>query len=160
MKVKFSSFKNLEIFEYQFDKKRFNSLNFSRDVSSFNNVELKIESFKVDDILKIKFIGLVDLTLISTYTFQEYKDRLKINDELFFTNNPEFESEEVFLVSEEIDLDQILYSLIITSIPMNHHKKGEKLPSGDGYRVITEDDLENEIKSSPFDKLIDLDFDD
>ena len=64
-----------------------------------------------------------------------------------------------YLSDDEIDLYNIIFSLALTSIPLKIHADDEKEIKGEGYRVIKEEDLkdENEVTSSPFDILKDLD---
>jgi len=104
-----------------------------------------------------------DLVLYSSYTNEPFEKTIHISDDIYFTNKKELENDENIYVKDEIDLDHIIYSLLITSIPLNIHKKGEKLPSGDGYRVISEEELIKEkMKEEPgnqFDILKGIDFD-
>lgn len=54
------------------------------------------------------------------------------------------DSEDVFYIQEGyIDLDQEIYSLIITSLPLILHKDGEEYPKGENFRVISEDEIDD-----------------
>ena len=55
-----------------------------------------------------------------------------------------------------MDLDNIIYTLIVSSLPISIHAPNEEVIESDEYRVISEDDLDSE-NTSPFDVLKDLD---
>jgi len=116
----------------------------------------------VSDTLIVKLRLLAKLTVLSSYTGNPFKLSLNINEDLFFTDKKELESEDIILVKDSIDLDYYIYSFLITSLPIDLHKKGEVLSSGEGYRVLKESDLKKEKKNSsnnPFTKLDDINLD-
>ncbi len=132
-----------------------NELNSYFSIKKFNGVSGEIITNKVSNIVTIKFKLDIDLTLISSYTLKEFDSNYKLNDTLYFTDLEELENDDVFYIDNNvINLDECIYSLIITMIPLNVHIKGEKLPNVNGVDVIKEDDVK---KSSPFDVLDDLD---
>ena len=155
MKIIFSSIKENEVEDYSSNIKHLNELNHSKIIKSFVGVENHVILNKVDEILAIKIKSKVELIAYSSYTLKPFKYKMNIDDELFYSIDPTYESEDVFLIDNEFDLDDIIYSLIITSMPLNAHPKNEKPIEGDGYRVLKEEDLD--VESSPFDKLKDLD---
>ena len=64
------------------------------------------------------------------------------------------------ITDNQIDIDEMLITLIVSNIPFKIIKKGAKLPaSGDGYIVISEEEMEKRKKSSPFDALDNLEID-
>lgn len=132
-----------------------NELNSYFSIKKFNGVSGEIITNKVSNIVTIKFKLDIDLTLISSYTLKEFDSKYKLNDTLYFTDLEELENDDVFYIDNNvINLDECIYSLIITMIPLNVHIKGEKLPNVKGVDVIKEDDVK---KSSPFDVLDGLD---
>lgn len=157
MKLKFSTFKGNEEFVYDFKSQKLNELNHSKDIISFNDASINICSNKVGEILTLNISGKVNLTLKSAYTFKPFEDEISIEEELIYTNNPDYETEEVFYTKEDIDLDEIIYSLTVVSLPTNPHKKGESTDTIEGIKILKEEDLEKE--SSPFDILSGIDFD-
>ena len=58
-------------------------------------------------------------------------------------------------LNEYFDIDNIIYSLIVTSLPLNIHQDNEKIAKIEGVS----EDIEDDITSSPFDKLKDIDLD-
>ena len=74
------------------------------------------------------------------------------------------EDDEFEIKNEEIDIDEMLITLIVSNIPIKVTKPGATLPnSGDKYRFITEEQAEREAaeadKPSAFDILDDYEFD-
>ena len=142
-----------------------NKLNHCGDIKSFKGIEGEIKIIKIKDLYNIKFNVKVEIEAISTYTFNEFIYTEHLTDELFITNNKDMEYDEViYEESTSLDLDQLVYSLVVVKIPINLHKEGETLPSGEGFKVYSEDELEEELakeesESSPFDVLKDLDLD-
>ena len=161
MNINFSSFKegSIETISYSPDIDDFNKLNHSLIISKINSIEGNITFSKVNDILMMNFDLNFNVCVISGYTLKEFDKTLNIRDTLYFTNDENSETEEVFYTKDIINLDEIVYSLLITSIPLNIHADDESLPSGDDFKVYSEDELEKEIEedSSPFDVLKDLD---
>ena len=152
MKRNFSSFKDDETIEYLVNKVNLNKLNYSKDIQSFNGGKVNLYVKKTDEILTIKIKGTIDLNLISAYSFKPFKTNVDIEDTLSFTNNKIYESDEVFLVKNSINIDEIIYSLVLVSIPLNPHKEGEDTTSIGGVKILQEEDVE--INKSPLaDKL-------
>lgn len=107
--------------------------------------------------IKAKVIG------VCAYTLEDVEVPIDIKDELNFTDD---ENDEACYYAPEtvIDLDDYLLALILANVPCKVVKPGAKLPeNGDGYRVLTEDELvkERENKSdSRWSALDDLILDD
>ena len=88
------------------------------------------------------------------YTLEEIPYSYHVKETIELADNEEDEFE---IINNQIDIDQIVITLIVSNVPMKVIKKGAKLPSsGDGYRVLSEEDAKKEKKSSPFDVLDDL----
>ncbi len=162
MNINFSSFKEgvVEKINYAPDISEFNELNHSSIIEKINSVNGEITFSKVNDCLIITFNIDVNIDAISGYTLKVFKKDLKLEDTLYFTNDENNETEEVFYTKEIINIDEIVYSLLVTSIPLNIHEENEEFPKGEDFKVYSEDELENELNeesSSPFDCLKDLD---
>lgn len=162
MKIYFSQAKEHEVLEY-------NSLledyvdGTDTTLKGVNSSNGEIEVNKFDHSLIVKVNVLFDIDVVSSYSAEVFKTKIKIKDDLYFTNSKSLDSDEFILVNDEIDLDYYIYSLLITSIPLNIHKPGESLPKGDGYRVLSEDEFKKEKEESggnAFDALKDIDFGD
>ena len=136
----------------------------NENLSSFmlkkiNNCHVKIEATLYQDLLRIKFDIYALATGICAYTLEDVPLPVKIHDELSFTND-EKDTSSILIEENIIDIDYYTLSLILSYIPKKIIKEGAKLPpSGDGYRVLKEEDLEEEReknKTSPFDVLDNL----
>src|SRR5574344_656382 len=155
MKVAFGSIKNQEKMDFQASIKELNSLNNFYSISKFNDCKGVVSFSKVDDILTLDLHLTIDIDLISSYTLKVFNDKMLIDDTLYFTNKSELEAEEIFYLDKGIlDLEKVIYSLVVTSIPINVHKKGEKYLTSKDYTIYSEEEYENK-KSSPFDVLVD-----
>ena len=90
------------------------------------------------------------------YTLEKFAYPYDIKETIELNND---EKDDFIIDSNEIDVDEMVITLIVSHIPFKLVKPGAKLPnSGDGYRVIKEEDAEKEKKASPFDVLDDLEF--
>lgn len=159
MKINFNEIFENRTLDLDLDLNKLNKEYQSDTIKSFNNIKGTINLNKVDNILIFKIKFVTNLTLISSYSLKEFNKDIKVEDILYFTNDKNLASEETILIDDEIDLYNIIFSLALTSIPLKIHSDDEKEIKGEGYRVIKEEDLkdENEVTSSPFDILKDLD---
>lgn len=117
-----------------------------------NKMNGEIHFSKVDNVLICKLNLLVECLVVSSYTNIPFNYKMELDEELFFTDSKEMDSDELIYTKDEIDLDYYVYSLVLTSIPINVHKKGETIYRDDS------DDSQEEVKSSPFDVLEGIDF--
>lgn len=159
MKINFDSIKGLENVKYSPIIEEFNKLNYSDRIKEFKKVNIEISFEKINEILKCEFKIDFEAFVISSYTLKPFNYLKNIDDILYFTTNKEYEDEDVILCKEIIDLDNYVYSLILSSIPLNAHKSGEKLKNFDDINVYSEDEYKKN-KESPFDILKDIEIDD
>lgn len=161
MKINFAQIKEFESIDYSslleeyFDEK-------STIVKKVNSSSGKILLEKINNVLRIRFDIKMNVQVVSSYTNVDFPYDIHLDDELFLTDDKDLETDEMILVDDLIDLDYYVYSLLISSIPITIHKKGEKFVSGESFSVMTEEEykkLKSEEKSSPFDVLKDIDFD-
>jgi uncharacterized metal-binding protein YceD (DUF177 family) len=162
MKIYFSQIKEHEVLEY---KSLLEDYVDGKDgtLKSINSTKGTIDLNKFDHSLIVKVDVSFDVNVISSYSGDVFKTKINIKDDLFFTDSKSLDSDEFILINDEIDLDNYIYSLLITSIPLNIHKPNEKLPKGDGYRVLTEEEFKKEkedVSGNAFDALKDIDFGD
>ena len=161
MLLKLNEVVNNKTYDINIDLERFNETYKADVIKSFNKIDGIISVTKLDKIFIINFKFKADLTLISTFSLKEFKKTLIIKEDLYVTNDEEFESEQTFYYDSDIDLDNLIFSLILTSLPISIKAPGDKNIEGEGYRVISEEELEKENRgNSAFDCLSDLEFDD
>lgn len=160
MRIDFSKVKSFEKIDYIGDLNFYNNTKSLKTIKDYKSVEGVVEIQKADSVIIVKYDIHAVLNVLSTLSGEEFEYPLDINETLYYTDKKEMDSEDVFYVKEGyVDLDQEIYSLIITSIPLILHKEGEEYPKGKNYRVISEDEIDENDGSnySPFDKLKDLD---
>lgn len=115
------------------------------------------------EFLNVKInISCIVLTT-SAYTLKDLDYEVIIKDELCFTDNEDLSDAYFYEKLPQIEIDDYIFSLIVANVPTKVVGKNEKLPeSGNGYRILSEEDFYNEKnnkKSSPFDILDDLEID-
>ena len=160
MRIDFSKVKSFEKIDYIGDLNFYNNTKSLKTIKDYKSVEGVVEIQKADFVIIVKYDIHAVLNVLSTLSGEEFEYPLDVNETLYYTDKKEMDSEDVFYVKEGyVDLDQEIYSLIITSIPLILHKEGEEYPKGKNYRVISEDEIDENDGSnySPFDKLKDLD---
>lgn len=134
-------------------------------IISLSDIKVQVDTEYISQliIVKIKLIG--EMVLHSTRTLKPVNYPLNINDQIIFTYNEDLiDGDEVVLLnSDELDLDDVFYSLIISSIPLQViAPDDEELITGDSWEVITEDEYHKrhqEVNDSPFAVLNELDLD-
>jgi len=156
MKIYINSIKDNQAISLD-NVEQLNKLNCYFSIKSFNSIKGIATLNLVDNIIKLNIKANLALTLVSSYSLKNFNDNIEIDEELFFTDNQEFENDDIFNLDKNyIDLDEIIYSLTVTSIPVDVHQEGEDISSLDGYKIYQEDEIEN---TSPFDCLKDIDDD-
>lgn len=135
-------------------------------LSKIDNIDVDVFANKLtDDFISLKIKITAKVHLFSAYSLKEFPYELKARDEIHITTNEDFQDSEdyTFFSGDNFELDEIVYSLISTNIPLKPMMPDEKVPSGgDSYRILSEDEYakEKEEKGNPyFDKLDGL-FDD
>ena len=130
-------------------------------VRSIPSCHMKLSVTNYDDLLTLFFIINGEVKTTCAYTLEEIPYTYNISDVIELTGS---EDDEFEIRNEEVDIDEILITLIVSNIPFKVVKEGATLPSeGDGYRFISEEQAEEEArqaeKPSAFDVLDDFDFD-
>ena len=144
-------------FKSDFKEKDFKMVNPLKEVHDFD-VDLSIYLF--DLYLNIKVKGVAKVALISSYTLKVFDKEIDIDDELEFTldkDNYDYD----YISTNEFEIDEYLFALLVASIPMVVYQEGETLPKGEGnYRVLSSKEYEEEEKLDPrLSKLDDIDID-
>lgn len=134
--------------------------NHSSVIEEINSVTGTVTTERADEVIIVKYNLKANLLVHSSISGDLFDYIMNVNETLYYTSNKALESEDIFFEDKDyIDLNEDIYSLIVTNLPIKLHKKGEKYPSGDNYRVLTEDELNEDSgdQTSPFDVLKDLD---
>lgn len=127
------------------------------------HADVSVENISDISIVKIALKG--NLVLSSTRSLKPVDYLLNTNDEIVFTlNNELVDDENVILFNDdELDLNPIFYSMLISSIPLKVIDDNDEFVKGEGYEVISEDEYnkrrETSLDNSLFSSLVDLDLD-
>lgn len=112
--------------------------------------KVSILAFLARDRVRVKFVIQTKVELLSCYSLKPFGKLIKVKDYIDFVDSKEKEDDSSFYEpGNEIDLDDYIYGLIYSEIPMNPHRAGEKLPSG----CRKESETNTEDHSSPFDDI-------
>ncbi len=143
------------------DLNAFNKMYSNDIINKFNKIDGLIKIEKVNKVYIFKINILANLNITSSLSLKKFDKNFDIKETLYFTNDKEYESEDTEYIDGLLDIDNLIFSLLITNIPITIHAPDEdKVIVGEGYRVIKEEDIEKEqTHSSPFDILDDLDLD-
>lgn len=161
MKFEFIDINKPIEFPIRLDLNAFNKTYSNDIINKFNKVEGLIKIEKVNKVYIFKISILANLNITSSLSLKKFDKEFDIKETLYFTNDEEYESEDTEYVDGLLDIDNLIFSLLITNIPITIHAPDEdKEIVGEGYRAIKEEDIKKEqTHSSPFDILDDLDLD-
>ena len=120
---------------------------------------------RYDEFIYIKVNINADLLLQCSYSLVGFDYHLKESDELHFATSKEDGDDDIIVYKGNyIELDQHIFDIISSSIPLSPKAPNAKLPNdGKDYRIISDEELKKEKEQSfdsRFDKLKDLEFDD
>lgn len=112
----------------------------------------------------------VDISLVSkvilecSYTLKPFEETLRSNEQLHFAPTKDEDDDDLILYKGNIiDLDEYIFNILSAAVPLSPKSKGAKMKTeGQGYRVISEEELAKEMAdkgNSAFDCLKDLDLD-
>ena len=130
-------------------------LDFSKQTFDENHVK-RIESCSVTvvatefgDVMQCVISGKAHVVASCSYTLEDVPLDVKFHDSFYFTDSKDDEAEDCYYEPNvEIDLDPHILALILAEVPHNIVKNGAKLPkSGNGYRVLSEEDFIKENKN-------------
>ena len=132
-------------------------------VKSIKKCTVKVIATEFGDVLQCSINGEADVVASCSYTLEDVPLHVNFKDTLYFSSEVIGSQECYFEPGTEIDLDPHILALILPEVPHNIVKSGASLPkSGDGYRVLSEEDYLQERKNkknSAFDVLDSLEFD-
>ena len=126
------------------------------------HAELKGQRF--EEFIYVTLSIKAKVTLQCSYTLQHFETEITGVDELHFAPNKDEDEDCIEYKGTSIDMDHYIFNLLSASVPLSPKAPNAKAPkSGNGYRVLSEDDFlkeKEEAGNSQFDALKDLDFDD
>ena len=130
-------------------------------IKKIENCFVKVTGNEYDELLVLELDIKADVTGVCSYSLEDVPIKLHFREVLNFTDEEEEADEDVLYESKPIfDLDPYILGLIIAEVPLKIVKPGAKIPSsGEGYRVLSEDDYEEEQKNKVdhrWDKLNDI----
>ena len=134
-------------------------------VRRIDSCSVKVVATDFGDVLQVQLSGEANVIASCSYTLEDVPLDVKFKDSFYFTDSKDNEAEDCYFEpGVEIDLDPHILALILAEVPHTLTKSGASLPkSGNGYRVLSEDDYlkEKEHKgNSAFDILDPIEFDD
>ena len=150
-----------ETFDEQID---FSSLKLDENhVKRIEKCLVKVIATEFGDVLQCAINGEADVIASCSYTLEDVPLHVAFKETLYFSNEVMGSQECYYEPGVEVDLDPHILALILAEVPHNIVKKGASLPkSGNGYRVISEEEYEKERqnkKNSAFDILDSIEFD-
>ncbi|MCR5505397.1 MAG: DUF177 domain-containing protein [Bacilli bacterium] len=139
-----------EVFEddIDFSKYPFNETH----VRKVENVHALLEVYEYGTMLRMMFHIKADVTAVCSYSLEDVPLAIKVDEELYFSDQEEDSEDLIFEKNNIIDMDPHILSLILAKVPIKVIKKGAKPPvDGNGYRVMSEDDYvkEREERKDP-----------
>ena len=123
----------------------FSSVSFGQNhIRSIPSCVVKAIATDYESILRITVEINALVIGVCSYTLEDVELKLKINDELNFTDDEE-DDENYYEKDNIIDLDNYILGILLANIPVRIIKKGAKPPKdGDNYRIISEDEYNKE----------------
>ena len=113
-------------------------------IRNIGKTHVKITGQDYEDFLVLNFEIVSDVIGVCSYTLEDVPLTIKVNTSLTFTYE-EGDEETIHIDNPIFEVDEYILDLIIAEVPMKIVKKGAKLPSsGEGYRVLSEDEYNKE----------------
>jgi len=161
----------MKINRYQFQNKNYqieDDIDFSNvtfdptHIRGISNTHVTVTGNDYDDYLVLNIKIKADVIGVCSYTLEDIPLKVDISTSLSFSFLEEDE-DVIHIDSPIFELDQYILDLIVAEVPLTLVKKGAKLPSsGDGYRVLSEDEYNKEQenkKDSRWSALDDIELD-
>ena len=146
--------------EVKFDGEGFDQ----NHVKSIESCFVKVIATEFGDVLQCQVSGAAHVIASCAYTLEDVPLDVKFHETFYFSDEETESLDCYYEPGVEIDLEPHILALVLAEVPHNVIKKGATLPSsGEGYRVLSEDDFLKERKNkknSAFDILDSIEFDD
>ena len=127
-------------------------------VRSIKSCHMNLDVTNYDELITFSFNIKGTVMTTCAYTLEEIPYEYHVKEVIELQDN---EDDEFEIINNEIDINEMLITLIIANVPFKVVKKGAKLPeSKDGYTFISEEEKAKQKKASPFDVLDNLDLSD
>ena len=128
-------------------------------VRSIPSCHMDLSVSVYDELVSLSFRIKGEVKTTCAYTLEEIPYFYQVDETINLSGG---EDDEFDIVNNEIDIDEILITLIVSNVPFKVIKEGAKLPEdSEDYSFNKEITLEGEDKTpSPFDVLDGLEFDD
>ena len=124
---------------------------------------VKVDATEYGDVLRVQISGEADVVASCSYTLDDVPMKVKFHDDLYFSSEEDNSQDCYFEPGVNVNLDSYILALVLAEVPHNITKKGAELPkSGEGYRVLSEEEYLEEKKNkknSAFDILDTIEFD-
>lgn len=137
------------------------------NISNYNFVSLDKVNVKVDivkiseDLINLDIKMSTKAIMLTNIHLNKINYKIDIKENIIFTLDKEYEDGDIIYLDENyIDIDKLVYSYVISELPSVVKEENFDVIEKDNYRIISEDQYQKEHqkrKSSPFDKLKDLD---
>ena len=126
-------------------------------IKEVRDTHVKVSGQDYEDLLVLTVEVSSTVIGVCSYSLEDVTLPIKIKDTLTFSFD--MEDEDIIKIDNAIfDIDSYILSLIIAEVPIKIVKKGAKLPSsGDGYRVLSEDEYQKEQETKTDDRWSKLD---
>ena len=116
-----------------------------------------------EDVLRCEVTGKAHVIASCSYTLEDVPLDVSFKEDFYFSSEDDNSQDCYYEPGNEVDLNPHILALILAEVPHNVVKSGARLPkSGNGYRVLSEDDYLEEKKNrknSAFDILDTLEVD-
>ena len=126
------------------------------------HAELKAQRF--EEFIYINLSIKAKETLQCSYTLKNFETTIEGSDELHFAPSKDEDEDCIEYSGTSIEMNPYIFNLLSASVPLSPKAPNAKAPkSGNGYRVISEDEFlkeKEEHGNSQFDALEGLEFDD
>lgn len=162
MKIRLSNITNEPLhLDEEFDLSHINTNDYPSLVA-IDDIFASITISRDDDFIDVDIYLTGVITLECAYTLDHFEKEVEIEELITFTENQILESEDVFyLDTPSLEIEPLIYGLILSEVPIKAVKPGATLPKGgEGYRIISEDDYYEEIinkQNEPNERMAALD---
>lgn len=111
---------------------------------SISSCHVEVDATELDELLLISINGISEIITTCKYTLEDIPLKITFKEDLTISSNEEDDSS-YFEPKNDIDLKPYILGLILDKVPHTAIKKGaEKPKDGVGYRILTEEELEEE----------------
>lgn len=132
----------------------------SQDLIELKKAKARVIIDHISDLIEVKIMLEGEMILKSTRSFKPVLFNFDDEDEITYSLIKEDEENDIiYFEGDELDLNPLIESMIITSIPLKIVDKDDEWIKGDNFEVISEDEYnarQNNKTDPRFDKLKDL----